>query len=124
MLQERGFALEVGVLRELDEDDCPKAAFDQPRRQQSDRPRDSAVGAQSPQATCDRRGRQRHVVGERLGGSAVITLDEVEEQQVEAVEHAPHVPNFGRRRIKIAHNWQSNSVLYYWTHTVESLLCV
>ncbi len=83
------------MLAELDEDERAQPAIGQPRGKQSDGSRDHPVAAKAAQAAGDRRRRKRDVLGKGFGGAAVVTLDEVEQGKVEAIEHARSLPNFG-----------------------------
>jgi hypothetical protein len=86
-LGQRGLALEIGMLAELDENDGAKALLGKARRQDRDRPGDVAFGAKTPQPAGDGRWRKRHARSEGFRGLGIVALHLVQESDVEAVEH-------------------------------------
>jgi hypothetical protein len=84
---ERGLALKVGMLAQLDEYDGAEPVLGEFGPKQRDRPHYPPVGAQPPKPPGYGRRRERDVRGERIGCSGIVALDEIQELEVERVEH-------------------------------------
>jgi hypothetical protein len=101
-LEQRRLASLVGVFCELDEHHRAQPPVGQAWREQGNGAFDQSVGAESAKATGNRRRRQSNVASQLFGCPCVVSLDEVEQRKVEAIEHRATVPKFGSHRTHFA----------------------
>ena len=97
------------MLGKLDRDERTEPLPGQAVGQESDGACDPPIGAKPSQAPGDRRRRPCDARRELIRRLRIIGLDQIQKGEVEAVEHGPIVPNFGKACTPFARAWQSGS---------------